>query len=265
MRTCLDCSKDISGAHFNRKRCKPCARRLVRRPVGKLTKAQEKIVRRWAGKIYARKVAEKAGVPVTRLKRWARDNRVSLNALAYKREVVEQVCRFYEKHGRKKTQETFPDVKVRSIVERYKDFSPRQEPWKGEQLIEAVKMAGLISKGAQARWFNRPGANQGAIRSLWIKKLNCAARNIHGLPRNHAKHLVNHRARYIQPTGDSRDGKPCKARKLILWAQLEHCLKDGVPDFLRDAISAMADFQRWLFETDDVKAEVLKMIKERES
>jgi transcriptional regulator with XRE-family HTH domain len=156
-RTCLTCKRPIRG-HFNRKRCRPCAKRLVKRPVGKLSPGQEKVARKLAGKMKQDDLADRIGCSRSNLIRWARDHKVSLDSLSLKPDVVKKVCAYYERHGRKRTEKKFPNVRVRSIVERYKLFKPRQIKWTDKQIIEAARMAGLISPGAQAKYFNRPRA-----------------------------------------------------------------------------------------------------------
>lgn len=201
----------------------------------------------------------------TNLIRWASRSGVSLDAHSYKPHVVNAVCSFYEQHGKVKTQERFSDVSVRSIVERnYGRFKPRQIRWTDEQAIEAVKMAGLVSPFAQARYFNRPNANEGAIKSIWVKKFKSAPCSINGMNHWIAKELVTSNARYLQPIGRGRNGKPTKFRRVILWVDMENCLKREVPGFIKESIEALANFQRWLWKSKNPKPLILKMIKDRE-
>jgi DNA-binding XRE family transcriptional regulator len=263
IRRCLSCKKTIRG-HFNRKRCRPCAKRLVKRPVGKLTPQQERKVRRLAGTMKQNELAQEIGCSRTNLIRWARDHKVSLDSLSFKPEVVKKVCAYYERHGKRKTQKHFPQVKVRSIVERYKLFKPRQIKWTDKQIIESARMAGLVSPGAQAKYFNRPGAFSGSIKSLWMKRFGFGACSINGMTHWSAKHLVTSNARYIRPVGESRDGKPCEFRRMILWVDMEKCLKPEAPLFIKEAVGTMADFQRYLWKSPEPKRKILSMIKARE-
>ena len=84
------------------------------------------------------------------------------------------------------------------------------------------------------------------------------------MPRYCAKEILNGRVRYLQPVGTKRNGKRCEFKKIALWIDMEDNLKRGVPQFLREAIKTMADFQRWLHGGGDVKAKILKLIEERE-
>ena len=53
------------------------------------------------------------------------------NARDYPPDVVTTVCLTYQVLGKRETQALFPDVRVRSIVERYKHYAPRQLRWTG--------------------------------------------------------------------------------------------------------------------------------------
>ena len=210
-------------------------------------------------------LAEYLGCSRSNLIRWATAHKISLDANAYKPEVVNRVCAYYEKHGKIKTQEAFPDVSVRSIVERnYGLFKPRQIRWTDEQIIEAARMAGLISSQAQAKYFNRPRAHSGSIKALWMKRFGFGQGNINGMVHWYAKELVTVKAPYVRPIGESRRGELLEFRRLILWVDMEKCLKTEVPPFMCDAIKELAQFQRWLWKSDNPKPLILKMIKERE-
>lgn len=266
MRACLRCDQPITG-HFNRKRCEPCAALLRKRPASHLTERQVKVVLKYAGRIPQKELAIKIKSSRSNLIRWASRHAISLDSLSYKPEVVRAVCGFYEMHGRRATERAFPKVSVRSIIE-HKGlgmFKPRQTRWDDKSLLEAARMAGLVSPEAQAKYFNRPGAHRGSIKSLWTKRFGFGACKINGMAHWHAKHLVTVKARYLRPYGEGRDGKPVQFRRLILWVNMEKCLKPDVPEFIRDAVKTMAQFQRWLHATPDPATKIKRMIREREA
>ncbi len=231
---------------------------------GKLTQEQESEARRLAGTMKQSELAEHLGCSGSNLIRWARDQKLSLDSLSSKPEIVRAVCSFYGQHGSLKTQKAFPNVKVRSIVERYKLYEPRQTRWTDEQLIEAARMAGLVSLSAQAKHFKRPNASSGSIMSLWMKRFGFSGGSINGMVHEHAKHLVTMKAEYLKPMSASRKGEKVQFRKLILWVDMEHCLKPETPAFIKSAIHTLADFQRWLHGDSDPKLKIIKMIEERE-
>lgn len=267
LRECLDCHIPLLEAHFNRVRCERCAKARVKRPIGRLTKRQERLARKLAGTMKQDELAARLGCSRSNLIRWARDAKVSLDSLSYKPELVRAVCSFYELHGKEKTQKAFPQVRVRSVVERYKLFKPRQLRWTDQQIVEAVKMSGLISWRSQAKYFNRPNAHDGSIKALWMKRFGFEGGSLNGMAHVNARRLIRNvgGARpYLRPVGQDRNGNPVQFRRIMLWVDLERFLHDEVPDFICEAVSAMADFQRWLWKSDDPKPLILKMIKERE-
>lgn len=80
----------------------------------------------------------------------------------------------------------------------------------------------------------------------------------------HAKELVSSKARYLSPIGISRENKKVKFRRVILWVDMEKCLKKEVPLFLKNAVYEMANFQRWIWNSDNPAPLIKKMIKQRE-
>jgi transcriptional regulator with XRE-family HTH domain len=265
MSLCPNCKLRPKQKHFNSKWCLPCSEELRTRPKGRLTPEQERVVRRLLHKMPREQIAEKAGVSVATLKRWARDNgniRLAYyNRWAANPRLVNQVCQYYAKHGRRKTQERFPGITVRSIVERYR-HDPRRVRWTDEQLKELARMAGLVSMEAQAKYFNRPNANVGSIKSAWMKRFGHGSMNINGLSWWVAREFVRASCPRVQTKfWDRSDGK---VRSCVLWVDMKRHLRKDAPEWLRDVAEAMSNFQRWLHGTDQVRARIKRMIHERE-
>jgi transcriptional regulator with XRE-family HTH domain len=264
LRVCLTCKKEITG-HFNRKRCRPCAKELVKRPNHTLTPAQQAEARRLAGTMMQHELADHLGCSRSNLIRWASRNRVSLDSRSYKPDVVRRVLQYYERHGKTKTQQAFPDVSVRSIVERnYGKFRPRQTKWSDEQIVEAARMAGLVSPKAQAKYFNRPNSRSGSIKALWAKRFGVGGCSVNGMTHNSAKNFVTDQAPYVNPLGESRKGKRCKFRRVCLWVDVEKHMRQGIPEFMQDAIKTLANFQRWLFGDKEPRQKIIRMMRQRE-
>lgn len=186
--------------------------------------------------------------------RFARDTGVNINHLKYPDKVVNEVCDYYSVHGIVKTKKRFPKIKVRSIVERYYGDRPkRQIRWTEDQLIEAVKMAGLVNYKAQAKIFNRPNSGAGSIKSLWVKVFSGANSEINGLKHETAKWLVDIKRcpvvviKPLNPRIRKRDLKRNQIYKLYLWCDMENHLNPLIPDYFRSAIKTMAEFQRKIF------------------
>lgn len=243
MRTCLSCEKPITG-HFNRKRCEPCALKVRKRPQHTLTKSQIAKAKRLAGMMYQSDLAKEIGCSRANLIRWAMDTGTSLNAHSYKPDVIKKVTEYYVKHGNVKTKAKFPDVCTRSIVERYlKSVKPRQKPISSEDILTVARMAGLVSKDVQARILNRPNFHAGGIRSIWNKKFQSNLSNINGLSKWVAIKYVKRSCPFYQPNIVENTGNQ---KSLILWVDAEDHMLEEFPVEIKEAIQAMAKFQRWL-------------------
>lgn len=267
MKKCLSCGKSLIGAHPNRKRCPHCVEELRHRPNTSMSSSQIRHARSLIGKMSREDIAKTLGVSVVSLNRAFRGTRLAFHKYCVVNPgLVRQVNAYYEKHGNKKTAAAFgiKPRQVEHIVYRYKSHKPRQIRWTAQQLTEATKMAGLVSPSAQAKYFNRPRAHGGSIRSLWNKRFGFCGGSINGMVHWYAKELCNHKARYLKPIGEDRRGQPVEFRRLILWVDMEKCLKPDAPEFLKSAIGTMADFQRWLWKSDNPRPLILKMIRERE-
>lgn len=257
---CLDCKVEIFG-HQNRKRCPACVEKLRKRPGWKLNQKQISIIKKNAGLISREEIAMMANTSVSTVKRWARDHKVSLAYFNYKEDVIKNVCSYYEIHGKRKTQEMFTDLNVRSIVERHKIFKPRQSKWKDNEIIDAVRMSCFVSFKDQARKFNRPFAFSGSLISLWQKKLNGTPTRIHGLSQNKACLFVTKNCPWIKaPLIVNIDGDESCARNIFLWVDMEKHFLEDCPELIKEAIRAMAEFQRWIFQGKDPKKEIQRMI-----
>jgi len=262
LKPCVVCqARPRRNAHANTKYCTACQQERLTRPRSTLTPAQGAEVLRLAGTLPKADLCQRLGVSSATVSRFLREQGVRPGHYnAYKSDIVTAVCTAYETLGKKRTQQLFPDVRVRSIVERYKAFSPRQIRWTGEQHIAAIRMAGLVSATAQARYFDRPNAFEGSIKSFWVKVVRCAPSDVNGLSAHHAWHLVQPGAPATLVThANSRGQYAIK----ILWLDLvQHLRPDVAPD-LREAVQCLARFQAWLHGTDDPAA-IRQMITERE-
>jgi hypothetical protein len=264
---CSSCQTNPIKGHKNAKWCEPCSIERRKYPVSTMSKTQIAEAEKLIGSMPREMIAAALDVSLSNLKRAFSGRRLGYyNYCVANPKFVKEVNTYFESHTQEETANHFNLSKkqVDHIIYRYRSAEWKQIPWKDWQLIELVKMAGLISPTAQANFFNRPGAHEGSIKSAWSKKFNLAGGCINGLPQFRAKHFVNCKARYIRPLGMDRSGKKCEFRKLILWVDLENTLKKSCPSFIIEAVNAMASFQRWIWESNDPKPLILKMIKERE-
>lgn len=266
---CLRCKKNLSSEHFNRKRCEPCAKYLRKYPKGTMSAEKIRMAKSLAGKMKRVDIAKKLKVSVANLKRSCRGtNFMTFDKWKKNPALVRKVFEYYFKHGKPATVKKFPNVNVKVLVDRPEYYGVKRKyrllRWTEDQLIEATRMAGLISFDAQAKFFNRPRAHIGSIRSLWMKRFKMGGGNLNGMCHWRAKQFVNQKARYLKPLGLTRKGEQVEFRRLILWVDMEKCLKRDCPEFVREAVESMADFQRWIWKSKNPKPLILKMIKERE-
>lgn len=262
---CPQCKKRPVQSHKNSKWCKKCSDALKLRPQSTLSKAEITQAKKLIGKMASRDIAKELNTSISNLKRAFRGVRLAyFNKYVCNPGLVKRVCAYYELNGKKKTQNMFPDICVRSIVERYPQFSPRQLRWTDKQYIELARMAGLVSLDSQARFFNRPRANEGSIKSAWYKKFGYGGSGINGLSNFSAKEIVNVSCPRIRSFywGTQRNGKSF-GRKICLWVDIENHLKPESPEFMKNAVAQMAEFQRWL-HGKNAKNNILNMIKARE-
>lgn len=267
MKLCSRCKKrKTHSAHPNSKWCNKCRLELLRRPESTLSKEQIRHAKSLIGKMDRRDIAKELGCSLSSLKRAFRGVRLAYhNKWAINPKFVREVCAYYEKHGRPETEKRYPGVPIRSIIEHYKQFKPRQVRWTGEQIMEAARMAGLINYELQAKFFRRPRAYAGSVKSLWNKRFGFRGGSINGMSEWHAKEIVSKNCPYIKSKfwkGRKQTGTQY-GRKLYLWCDMRNHLRRGVPPFIREAVDTMADFQCWLHRTDEPRKSVLKIIRER--
>ena len=219
-----------------------------------------------------RDIAKHLGVSEVNLKRSCRDVRFHGQNGKYKLNpsLVKQVLDYYFEHGKLETQKAFPKISVKSIVDRPEFYNVsrqyRQIRWTDEQHLEAVKMAGLISYQDQARFFNRPRANAGSIKSFWVKRVRTSDGYLHGMAEWNAKWIVTDRCpRLTLSFSQQRMGSKHtnKTKKLILWVDAEKHLRPEVPESIKIGVQAMADFTRRIFKSKNPKRQITKMIQER--
>jgi hypothetical protein len=269
VRLCVVCeTRPRRNAHANTKYCTACQQALLHQPPSRVTPAQAAAIQRLCGTMTRTAIAQQLGLSHAKVQRFLREQGLRSNARDYPPEVVEAVAQVYESappgQGKRTIEQLFPAVVVRSIVERRQHhrpvYQPRQVRWQGEQLLDAVRMAGLVSHHAQARYFGRPNAYAGSITSLWQKHFRCPPRDVHGLPL-HLSWLV---ATPGVPAVLVKHQQVAGPAAKVLWLDLVGWLREDLDPTIRDAVEVLAQFQRWLFHTsssDDIR----RMITERET
>lgn len=244
--------------------CAACRATRRRRPSSGVTPEQAAQLRPLLGQMSYPEIQRRLGLSNAAIVRWCWEESVTHPFWnAYRPEVVVAVLAAYEAapagQGTRRVQEQFPDVHVRSIVGRHRLARPRQTRWTGAQLFEAARMAGLVSPNAQARYFGRPHASDGSIKALWVKRFQCPARDVNGLAAHTAWPLCGPGT----PAVLVRHPQTSAPSMKILWMDLAEHLRPEVAAPLREAVEALAAFQRWLQGTRAREA-IMTMIRERE-
>jgi hypothetical protein len=263
VRQCRECRTDITTRHKNALDCAACRQDKARNPRSHLTPEQQAHILRLRGTMRRMEIAAVVDVSQAQVNRFLREQALRSNVRDYSPEEVQMVCAAYAVLGKVRTQALFPQFVVRSIVERYykpQGLPPRQERWMGEQLIDAARMAGLVSHTAQARFFARPNAYNGSIRSLWQKWFRCAPIHVHGLPLHLGWAYVRPGTTATLVAQQSMPGPRC----LLLWLDMAGHLRPDVEPWVVAAIHTLARFQAWLTGTTDTES-IRAMITTRES
>jgi hypothetical protein len=272
-RICPRCNARSTKKHRNAKWCHPCAEALKRQPRGTLSASERQFAIRHAGDMKITEIAKRLGTSVANVKRSCRGVRFFAHNGKYKErpDLVRQVLDYYFEHGKAATEEAFPNVNVKCIVDRPEYYGVkrqyRQKRWTAGQHLEAVRMAGLVPLDAQAKHFARPGANAGAMKSFWIKRVGMAGGQIHGMADWNARWIVTDRCprlrvKYLAPR-DAEAPSVDGTRPIVLWIDAEKHLRSGTPEFIATGIRTMADFTRWVFGVKHPKRAILKMMRER--
>ena len=225
-----------------------------------LTENQIHFIRSNLDKMKRSDIAKKLNIPEVRLKRAASFKKWRFTSLKYSDEIKKEVCDYFNQHGLKKTAEKFPEVRIRSIVERNKKYRiARQKRWTENQIIQLAKFAGIINIKDQVKYFNRPLAKEQSIPRAWKRIFGISQMLINGLYYNKAKYIVNKNCPSINVSflGDNN----CY---LYLWIDIKKNIKKDLPNYIVKAIDACALFQNWIWGGGDVKRKILKMIKEIE-
>lgn len=268
MRICPSCEKRPMQKHHNSKWCLRCALERRKRPLGRLTSKQRAFAIRHRADMPFLDICKKLKSSPSNVKRSCRGVRFCFKngKLRNNPQLIRKVLDYYSANGWHLTVKAFPDVRIKSIIHRAEYYGqtlkPRQIRWKNSEIVLAARMAGLVEGKRQARIFNRPGANEGSIKSLWMKKFGHGGGNIHGMSEWMARRIL----RPGYPVLKTRMWSPRRGTKaefqrgLVLWCEMEPFLLRGTPKFIRDGVKTMARFQYWLFETRDPAKKIREMV-----
>lgn len=266
VRLCSHCKKKpLRSRHFNTKYCNACRKYFLKKPKTSMTKDQIRKAKSMIGKMPREEIAKRLAVSLPSLKRAFRGTRLAYyNYCVVNPGLVREVNKYYETHDQPATAKHFglSRKQIDHIVYRYKSHKPKTIPWTNEQFIQLARFGGLVSFTTQAKYFKRPNAFEGSIKSAWMKKFGVGGGCINGMSDSRARYIVTKACPRIKTrfweTKDKKRGS--FSRKSCLWIDMEKHLLPDTPEFIREAIVALADFQRWLFESQNPKRKILQTI-----
>lgn len=247
-RYCSTCQIDISNRHKNALRCKKCSADLRKKPHHNLTPKQQKEALRWAGKIYRWEIAEKIGCSNASLARFAKEQKhVNWNAHRYDQKTVQKICDFYLHHTLEQTQEKFPGVTVRSIIDRYTQ-EVKCYKWTNDEVFKLMKYSGLVPWSYIAV---KLGRNKNSARRKYKRIL---AGRINCLPHNIAREFVNPGCPFFYVRLDLKS----TGLWMCPWVTINRYKKQNLPTHIKKAIRAMSNFQLWLHGSENNIIKVLE-------
>jgi hypothetical protein len=245
--SCLDCGKKFKNAHKNRKRCGPCAEIVRKKPLGTMTLDKIAEAKELAQTMPMIDIAKKLGVTKSNIKRSCPKTSFAYHT-KWKNNpsLVREIIEVFEMGGKKEVLKKFPDISYRSIVERYPRSNVLCQKWSDSDLIKIAKLSCFVPFDKQIKIFNRGKFTKKAINSIWSKRFPIYPSNLHGWNHNRAKIFVKKDCDYLR-LPFMHGGHAKYNRRLYLWVDMEKNLKEDCPKFVRQAVIALAIFQRWLW------------------
>ena len=266
---CQQCKKrPKKSEHKNCKYCENCRVENLKKPKHNLSKEQQKFILNNLGKYNYKELCIIGKFSKSSLGRFCRDKKLSCKKIIYSKEVVQKVLKFYETHNKHETQFQFPNVRVRSIIE-HTPHKLKCSKWTQKELIEIIKMAGLVSFKSQSLFLKK---KTWKTVDAFIRKRNYGRFSLlNGLPKEKARYFCpasyKNRSYYeiLCPSIKVKTLNESKMNKeIFLWCDIINHLKPNCPNAFKQITEAMVKFQCWIWENNNPKELILKMIKERE-
>lgn len=261
MASCERCGASLKGLEYlgRRTRCPACAKTLADSRKPKVQPWQRNSLRQMAKVCTRSEMMVATGLSYITVYRVLRQEGLTRQVHRYPPKEVEAVRDHYAKHGIRGLQDAFPGVCCETVRNKTK-LPSRQLRWSSRQLHVAAQMSGLVPMAVQAAVLQPGKKDSGAVRSMWRRKLGNTGTELHGMRLKWAYRICRRTVPSIEVFFAAR-GAPVTQRR-ALWCDMAEHLQPGLPDFLRDAVLALADFQRWLFASEDPRAIVLQIVQE---
>jgi hypothetical protein len=257
MSLCVFCKKNKKVSdHANAKYCKKCNEMIrLKKACPSATREDVLAIKKLAGKITTKQIAVEIGADKNKVKTIARQHKISLKSFAKHQKNplrTKQVIDFYERYGLQEAKKQFPEIRVRSIIERY-PHRRRQEKWQAKKIIEAVKMSGIVSPGEIAKRLARPRANAGSITSLFQKRLKIKPTYCNGLPFEMAKKIIK------KEVAIKNRIKHDNSINIVPWFVIEKHIDKRASPIIKECVRAMASFQRWIHQAKNIDLSIKKI------
>lgn len=248
---CLTCDADISGYHANKKRCDPCAIKLLKKPQHNLTNEQQTFVLNNYKKMKRHELAEGCGASRANVNRFMREYGLKRkhNKWENDKKTVKAVLKCYYDHGRQEAIKRFKNVSVRSIVERYRlddcgnvEYAPdvslgvHCKQWTDREALFVLRYKDILIQKDISEFLDRNNAVRNYLKRNY--KGNGKKLSTFGLPHRLIKHHVSSDAPiYKKPVNNGL--------RMVSWVDIaEFYTHDDVNIY--KLAKSMARFVYWL-------------------
>ena len=221
-----------------------------------LTDAQKEILVSDSFYLTRKEMAKILGLPEIRVQRAASYIKITFpGCKKYSDDLIEEVLAYYKNEGPQKTREAYPDLKLRSIIEKYgKGIQPHNRKWTNDEILEVIKLSGIFNAKKTASIFKRKKATEKSINKVW-HRLKCKPTQILGLPKYKGHLFVKKSCPRFKPLRSN-------GSEYFLWSDIVKHIKPDCPFFIKDAFEALSEFQIHLYGTKNVRRYLEKTKKE---
>ena len=185
-----------------------------------------------AGKFTREEIANKLGTSRSTVNRCLKKNNIKTGQpKSYPINIRNAVINFYASHTLKETQKQFPNVKVRSIIERYTTLE-KQNYWTFEEELKAISM---LSEKSTAEISKILGRGKRAVSKRIQRNYQIAPKHLNGIAYRLCKHVL--RSNFI----------PEKKGNIYIvnWNDFDKYISTKNKTIL-ECVKVLAKFRTWL-------------------
>lgn len=185
-----------------------------------------------AGTMTREEIANSLRTSRATVNRCLRDNGIKTGQpKQYPIEIREAVIAFYATHNKYETQKQFPDVRVRSIIERY-ETEAKQNFWTFEEELKVLSMVTEKSTASIAKELKRGPAS---VNKMLRLRYNVSPKHLNGIAYRLCKHVL------------SSDYIPTKKGNayIVNWQDFDTFIDTKNKDIIM-CVRILAEFRRFL-------------------